>query len=55
MFRDWSVEFEFEIINEDLAPSVIKEIFESAGKFQGLGDYRPEFGRYKVVDWKVKK
>jgi len=55
MFKDWKVEFEFEIIDENIAPSVVKEIFEAAGKYQGLGDYRPEFGRYKVTEWKVLK
>ena len=55
MFRDWSVEFEFEIIDENIPQTVVKEIFEAAGKFQGLGDYRPEFGRYNVVGWEVIK
>jgi hypothetical protein len=48
-FDEWSLEFQ--IINND--PTVIhkdtlKKIIEDAGKYYGLGDYRPEFGLFKL-------
>jgi len=54
MFTDWSCEFIFEIIDDELArnPGIIKEILEKAGKYKGVGDYRPEFGRFEVVEFK---
>jgi len=49
-FDEWALEFK--IVNKD--PTIIhfdtlKKILEDAGKYYGLGDYRPEFGLFKVV------
>jgi hypothetical protein len=49
LFDDWSLDFD--IVNKD--PTVIhkdtlKRILEDAGKYYGLGDFRPEFGLFKV-------
>lgn len=54
-FDDWSLEFE--IVNND--PTVIhadtlKRILEDAGKYYGLGDFRPEFGLFEVEEFKLK-
>ena len=47
--KDWSCSFVFEIIDETwLNKDVVKEILETAGKFKGVGDSRPEFGRFVV-------
>jgi hypothetical protein len=48
-FNEWALEFQ--IINQD--PTVIhkdtlKKILEDAGKYYGLGDFRPEFGLFTV-------
>jgi len=55
-FDKWSLEFE--IINKD--PTVIhrdtlKRILIDAGKYYGLGDFRPEFGLFRVEKFEVKK
>jgi len=52
-FDKWSCEFEIEITDEMLNQNTIKDILESAGKYKGCGDHRPEFGRFKVTDFKV--
>lgn len=49
MFSQWSLEFQ--IINKD--PTVIhrdtlKKIIMDAGKYYGLGDFRPEFGLFEL-------
>jgi len=55
-FDEWALEFE--IINKD--PTVIhretlKKILIDAGKYYGLGDFRPEFGLFKVEKFDVKR
>ncbi|MCK5625159.1 hypothetical protein KAI04_04935 [Candidatus Pacearchaeota archaeon] len=51
-FDKWSCEFEFDIIDEALDVTNVKQILESAGKYKGVGDNRPEFGRFKVTEFK---
>lgn len=56
LIRNWSCEFVFEIIDETwLNQTVVKEILEAAGKFKGVGDQRPEYGRFEVVEYKELK
>jgi len=53
-FDEWGLEFT--IINKDpnvLLRDTMKRIVEDAGKWYGLGDYRPEFGLFKVVKFEV--
>jgi len=49
IFEDWSVEFEVEI-NPDLVQSeMVARWIESAGFECGIGDCRPEFGRFTAT------
>jgi len=53
-FDEW--ELEFTIINKDpnvLLRDTMKRIIEDAGKWIGLGDYRPEFGLFSVEEFRV--
>jgi hypothetical protein len=55
-FDNWGLEFQ--IINND--PTIIhmdtlKRILEDAGKYYGLGDFRPEFGTFRVEEFKLAK
>jgi len=53
-FDKWALEFR--IINRDptiLHRDMVKQILEDAGKYYGLGDYRPEFGLFKVEMFKI--
>ena len=34
--------------------STLKEILQSAGKYKGVGDHRPEFGRFEIVKFETK-
>lgn len=52
-FKEWSCEFEIEITDDMLNPSTIKEILEMAGKYKGVGDYRPEYGRFTIEKFSV--
>jgi len=55
---DWGLRF-YVIFEEEIQPSVVKEAFEIAGKYSGLGDWRPEkkgrFGKFQVVLFKEAK
>jgi len=48
-FHNWKLKFTILILDEQLQPSVVKEILEYAGAYVGIGDYRPKFGRFIVT------
>jgi hypothetical protein len=55
-FDSWGLEFQ--IVNND--PTIIhmdtlKRILEDAGKYYGLGDFRPEYGTFRVEEFKLVK
>lgn len=55
-FKQWSCSFTIELLDEDyLNPSLVKQVLESAGRFKAVGDHRPEYGRFEIVDFKVQK
>ena len=53
LITDWACTVEYEYDSEAITPAVIAPIMHTAGKFPGVGDYRPgkkgPFGRFKVV------
>lgn len=55
MIKDWEVEFNI-TFEDEIPADVIKEAFEIAGKYIGVGDWRPakkgKFGKFQVVQWK---
>jgi len=55
MFKDWLLKFEI-MFEEEIAPEVVKEALEIAGKYIGIGDWRPakkgKFGRFQVTLFK---
>lgn len=48
MFKEWSCTFTIELADEMLNVSDVKQILEAAGRFKGVGDFRPEHGRFIV-------
>ena len=59
MLKEWDLDFKVTFDEEQVSASILKEIFERAGKFVGLGDWRPakkgRFGKFQVVSWKEAK
>ena len=55
MFKDWALEFHI-TFEEEIPPEVVKDALEIAGKYVGIGDWRPEkkgkFGKFQVTKWK---
>jgi hypothetical protein len=55
-FDQWSLEFE--IINNDptiIHSDTLHKILIDAGKYYGLGDFRPEFGTFRVEKFEERK
>ena len=52
-FGEWAMNFEVEIVDPLIQPTVLKEMLESAGRFIGLCDYRPLFGLFRVDKFEV--
>ena len=51
-WNNWSADFELEVLNPDiLSFKKLREIVDYAGKFLGIGDYRPRYGRFYVTHW----
>jgi hypothetical protein len=51
-FENWKATFTVQIIHDDLIDKqVLKECLDDAG-FNGVGDYRPRFGRFMVTSFK---
>jgi len=59
ILKKWKVKFEVGFDDEEIAPSIMKELFEIAGKVAGVGDWRPAkkgpYGKFHVVEWKELK
>ena len=59
MLKEWELDFEVTFDEDQIPASILKECFERAGKFVGIGDWRPakkgRFGKFQVTSWKEKK
>jgi len=55
MLKEWVLEFHIEA-EDEIPADVIKEALEIAGKYVGIGDWRPEkkgkFGKFQVTQFK---
>lgn len=46
--KGWKAEFTLQA-DDDIPFTVLKEVLDIAGSKKGLGDWRPQYGRFKVV------
>jgi len=55
MFKKWELEFHIES-DDEIPADAIKEALDIAGKYVGIGDWRPEkkgkFGKFQVIEFK---
>jgi hypothetical protein len=50
----WKAEFVLCVLTpEYIAPDLLREVIESAGRLVGVGDFRPTFGRFGIVNFEV--
>ena len=54
-FREWTCEFTLEVDENLCNLDEVRQWLETAGSRVGLGDYRPMFGRFDVVEFKEMK
>lgn len=45
----WGLEFIITNIDGRITPAIIEQIIKDMGKYNGLGDFRPRYGRFKVI------
>lgn len=51
----WTCSFTIEsLLPEYMTPKVLRRLLDDAGRFQGLADFRPTYGRFTIVSWKVR-
>jgi len=59
LLKKWEIEFEVIFDESEIAPSIMKELFDIAGKIVGIGDWRPAkkgfYGKFQVTNWKELK
>jgi len=56
LLAGWEVEVPFQVVlPEYVSPELLNEVLQLAGKINGVGDYRPTFGRFQVTSFKVEK
>lgn len=50
-FDSWALEFTVEIIDPIITPAVLKQIIADAGRYNGLLDFRPLYGLFKLTSF----
>jgi len=54
-FNSWALEFEIRNHDPDIIHcDTLEKIIIDAGKYYGLGDFRPEFGLFEVEEFSIK-
>ena len=54
LHEGWKLKFEIKVIaSEYLYHQLMREVVNRAGELVGLCDFRPDFGRFSVVNWKI--
>jgi hypothetical protein len=54
--EEWSVEFKLSVLDERILPvEVLQSILVRAGQHNGIGDYRPRFGKFIVTRFEILK
>ena len=51
-FNNWKASFEIEFDEKLVKPEDMKAIFNLGGSTIGIGDWRPKYGRFEVVEFK---
>lgn len=54
MRQGWRCDISFEILTpEYIDPILFQEVFNTAGRLVGVGDFRPTFGRFYIANFEV--
>jgi len=59
ILKKWKLTFEICFDETEIAPSIMKELLDIAGRIAGIGDWRPSkkgpYGKFQVIEWKELK
>lgn len=56
LMAGWSVKFEITVNDpEYIDDQFLYQLVQRAGSHNGLGDFRPDFGRFRIKQWEVRK
>jgi hypothetical protein len=51
--KGWKCEFTVDVLEPSfITEDLLRDIIDRAGKFHGLMDFRPDYGRFMVTEWK---
>jgi len=54
MHEGWEAEFVFQVqLPEYVPPGDLHDVLSNAGRIIGIGDFRPTYGRYRVMKFEV--
>lgn len=54
-FNEWAADFHIRILDSQaLPPEDVNQFLQYAGRFIGIGDFRPKFGRFEVTRFENK-
>ena len=54
--KGWEVEFSLVSLVPDLVtPDFLRKLVDNAGLLIGLGDFRPTYGRFRVIRWELEQ
>lgn len=48
-FDSWDLEFRINYDENRIEGAILRQVLEEAGITKGIGDYRPKFGRFRVI------
>ena len=52
-FDEWELEFRLVDNDSQIPTGVLREILDHAGNHEGIGDYRPKYGRFVVTKFEI--
>lgn len=54
MREGWKVEIQLQVLlPEYIGVDLLRKVVDNAGRLVGVGDFRPTYGRFTVVNWSV--
>lgn len=52
----WVVDMEItSLLPEYITPALLRKLADNAGRFIGLADFRPTYGRFSITSWEVRR
>jgi len=53
LLKAWKLKFEIEIHDDQIAVDTVHQVLSHAGRFVGIGDFRPRYGRFMITSFQI--